>query len=209
MMKPLVDARRPRRAFMAAVVGAAMASVAAPLWAGSPEAEQLIRRMVDAVFAVLRDPELAKDRPRRMQRLREVVDPVFDWTTMARSSLGPQWRKLSEAEQAEFVRVFRELLAQRYMDDIDRFRGTEQVLVRGSESVEDLIRVNTVLVTSSRERIPIDYSLQAQSGRLGVVDFAIEGVSLVNHYRATFGRFLVNRPFSELLLQLKRKLGLS
>jgi ABC-type transporter MlaC component len=95
------------------------------------------------------------------------------------------------------------------MEDIDRFRCTEQVLMRGSESVEDLIRVKTVLVTSSRERIPIDYTLQTQSGGFQVVDFAIEGVSLVNHYRATFSRFLVNRPFSELLMQLKRKLRIS
>lgn len=207
-MRPRGDAHISRRGFAAAMIGAAIASGAAPLWAGSPEAEQLIRRTVDAVFVVLRDAELAKDRPRRMRRLREVVDPVFDWTTMARSSLGPHWRKLSEAEQAEFVRVFRELLAQRYMDDIDRFRGTEQVLVRGSESVEDLVRVNTVLITNSRERVPIDYSLRGESGGLRVVDFAIEGVSLVNHYRATFSRFLVNRAFSELLDQLKRKLGL-
>jgi phospholipid transport system substrate-binding protein len=208
-MKRLLDERTSRRAFLAALLVAALASGASPALAGSPEAEQLIRRTVDAVFVVLRDPELAKDRPRRMLRLREVVDPVFDWTTMAQSSLGPHWRKLSPAEQTEFVGVFRELLAQRYMTDIDRFSGTEQVLVRGSDSVEDLIRVNTLLVTGSRERVPIDYTLQAQSNGLQVVDFAIEGVSLVNHYRATFSRFLVNRPFSELLLQLKRKLGLA
>lgn len=208
-MKPLADGRIARRAFVVAGVAAPFVARAAPLWASSPEAEQLIRRTIDAVFIVLRDPELAKDRLRRLQRLREVIDPVFDWTTMAKSSLGPYWRKLSDAERAEFVRVFRELLAQRYMADIDRFRGTEQLLVRGSEDIEDLIRVNTVLVTNSRERIPIDYILQEQSAGLAVVDFAIEGVSLVNHYRATFSRFLVNRPFSELLGQLKQKLGIS
>jgi phospholipid transport system substrate-binding protein len=195
-----------RRAFVAAI--GALCALSVPAWAGSGEAEELIRRTVDAVFVVLRDPELAKERSRRIQRLREVVDPVFDWTAMARSSLGQYWRKLSDAEQAEFVRVFRELLAQRYMDDIDRFQGTERVLMNGSESVEDMIRVKTVLVTSSRERIPIDYILQARGTGFAVVDFSIEGVSLVNHYRATFSRFLVNRPFSELMGQLKQKLGI-
>jgi phospholipid transport system substrate-binding protein len=195
-----------RRAFVAAVGALCVLSV--PAWAGSPEAEELIHRTVDAVFIVLRDPELAKERSRRIQRLREVVDPVFDWTAMARSSLGQYWRKLSDAEQAEFVRVFRELLAQRYMDDIDRFQGTERVLMNGSESVEDMVRVKTVLVTSSRERIPIDYTLQARGTGFAVVDFSIEGVSLVNHYRTTFSRFLVNRPFSELMGQLKQKLGI-
>ncbi|HTV17321.1 MAG TPA: ABC transporter substrate-binding protein [Polyangiaceae bacterium] len=191
---------------MTAIVAAVALTSAAPARAAAADAEELIRHTVDAVFVVLRDAELAKDRPRRMQRLRDVIDPVFDWTLMAQSSLGPHWRKLSDAERAEFVRVFRELLAQRYMQDIDRFRGSEQVLVRGSDTVEDTIRVNTVLVTSSRERIPIDYFLQAEARGLQVVDFAVENVSLVNHYRATFSRFLVNRPFGELLRQLQQKL---
>jgi phospholipid transport system substrate-binding protein len=204
-----------RRAFLQVVAVLASVAVAPPASSSqapataAQAAEQLIRRTVDAVFAVLRDPALAKDRRLRMTRLREVVDPVFDWATMAQSCLGHHWRKLGEGERAEFVRVFKELLAQRYMDDIDRFRGTEQVLVRGSEKLEAMVRVKTVLVTSSREQVPMDYMIEDQGAGLAVVDLSIEGVSLVNHYRTTFSRFLVNKPFSELLDQLKRKLGMS
>ncbi len=208
------DGRLERRVFLqaAAVLGwcaAVRPASSQPPATATPAAEQLIRRTVDAVFAILRDPELAKDRRLRMQRLREVVDPVFDWATMAQSCLGHHWRKLSDTERAEFVRVFKELLAQRYRDDIDRFRGTEEVLVRGSEKLEALVRVKTVLITESREQVPMDYTLDEQSAGLKVVDLSIESVSLVNHYRTTFGRFLVNKPFGELLDQLKRKLGIS
>jgi phospholipid transport system substrate-binding protein len=202
-----------RRAFLKAAV-LAWCVVARPASSQVPPtvaqaAEVLIRRTVDSVFVILRDPELAKDRQLRMRRLREVVDLVFDWTTMAQSCLGHHWRKLSETERAEFVRVFKELLAQRYMDDIDRFRGTEQVLVSGSEKLEALVRVKTVLIIGSREQVPMDYVLEEQSAGLKVVDLSIEGVSLVNHYRTTFSRFLVNKPFNELLEQLKRKLRIS
>ena len=202
-----------RRTFLQAATVLAWCTVSRSPAAQAPTtaqaAEQLIRATVDSVFVILRDAELAKDRQLRMRRLREVVDPVFDWITMATSCLGHHWRKLGDAERAEFVRVFKELLAQRYMDDIDRFRGTEQVVVRGSEKLDALVRVKTVLITSSREQVPMDYSLEEQSAGLKVVDLAIEGVSLVNHYRTTFSRFLVNKPFSELLDQLKRKLGIS
>jgi phospholipid transport system substrate-binding protein len=166
-------------------------------------------RTVDRVFVILRDSELAKDAKRRLQRLRETVDEVFDWVTMATSSLGHYRSKLSDAERREFVSVFKELLAQRYMKDIDRFQGSERVLVRGSTRVEDVITVKTLLITSSGEQVPMDYMLRSTGPELRVIDFAIEGVSLVNHYRTTFARFLVNRPFGELLAQLKSKLGMS
>ena len=165
--------------------------------------------MVDAVFAILRDQELAKDRKLRMQRLRQEVDTAFDWVTMAKSSLGHHWRTASDAERVRFVEIFKELLAQQYMDDIDRFRGTESVTIRGSEKASELVVVKTLLLTSSREQVPMDYTLHQLEGRHWVVDLAIEGVSLVNHYRKTFSRYLVNRSLAELLAQLERKLGRS
>jgi phospholipid transport system substrate-binding protein len=176
--------------------------------AQAPEpARQVVARTVDQAFAVLRDPKLKGDAKQRMRKLREIVDRVFDWEAMAQSSLGAPWRKLDEAQRAEFVGVFKELLAQRYMDDIDRFEGTEQVQIKGSDEQADLATVRTVLITGSRDQVPIDYTLHKTAGGWRVEDVSIEGVSLVNHYRKTFARFLTNKSFSELMQQLKRKLG--
>src|SRR6185436_12189334 len=118
---------------------AATASAAGPEAAAPAKApEQLIRDTIDQVFSILRDPLLKKDSKRRIQALRAAVDQAFDWQLMARSSLGPYWRKLGDQERSEFIVVFKELLAQQYMDDIDRFQGTEQVSVKGSEKRQEL-----------------------------------------------------------------------
>lgn len=170
--------------------------------------ELLIRATIDQVFNILRDPALKQDQKLRMTKLREAVDQAFDWETMAQSSLGPPWRKLDTKQRSEFVSVFKELLAQQYMDDIDRFQGSERVEVKGSDKRAELAVVKTTLITSSREQVPMDYTLQPAGKRWVVVDLSIEGVSLVNHYRQTFNRFLANKPFPELMQQLKRRLGL-
>ena len=178
--------------------------------ADAPQEEsprQLVSETVDAVFAILRDPALKQDAKERMRQLRLVVDKVFDWPGMAQSSLGHHWRKLDEAQRAEFVAVFKELLAQEYMDDIDRFQGSERVLIKGAERAGELWIVRTTLITASREEVPIDYTLHRAQLSWAIDDVSIEGVSLVNHYRATFSRFLTNHTFAELLERLKRKLG--
>jgi phospholipid transport system substrate-binding protein len=171
-------------------------------------AEQVIRDTIDAAFKVLLDASLKNDPEKRMRRLREVVDPAFDWEAMARSSLGPHWRELDDKQKSEFVTVFKELLARQYMSDIDRFQGSEKVLVKSSEKRGDLVVVKTLLITASNEQVPIDYTLHNPNAAWRVEDVAIEGVSLVEHYRTTLGRFLVNNNFAALLPQLKRKLGL-
>jgi phospholipid transport system substrate-binding protein len=177
--------------------------------APASEPARLIRALVDEAFVILRDPELARDRSARMQKLRDAADKAFDWLAMAQSSLGHHWRKLEPEQRARFVLVFKELLARQYMEDLDRFRGTEQVQILETVAKDDLRVVKTILITAGRERIPMDYTLYAVNDRWLVNDLSIEGVSPVSHYRQSFNRFLVNKGFDELMRQLERKLGRS
>lgn len=167
--------------------------------------QQLIDRTVQDAFKVLRDAKLKSDRQARMQELRRVVDRAFDWEAMARSSLGAPWRQLNPAQRTEFVAVFKELLAERYMDDIDRFQGSEQIQVKSTERTGELAVVKTVLITSSREQVPMDYTLHPAGASWQVEDVSIEQVSMVNHYRKTFARFLASHTFAELMQQLTRR----
>ena len=178
---------RPRR--LAVLVGALALAAAADARAGAAQ-EAIIKKTIDAAFAVLKDKSLAgrEKRPQRISALRAVADRAFNWAEMARSSLGAQWRSLDGQQRGRFVEVFKEILAARYMDDIDRFQGTETVTVDGSAQQDEEVVVRTTLVTGSRERVPIDYRMRAQQGSWMVVDITIEGVSLVNHFRKTFAR---------------------
>jgi phospholipid transport system substrate-binding protein len=167
----------------------------------------VVEKTVQEALTILRDGKFKADRKLRIQKLREVADRTFDWDGMAKSSLGAPWRTLNETQRREFVEVFKELLAQRYMDDLDRFQGSEELTVGNADVQGDLAVVKTTLFTVSREQIPIDYTLRLDKGKWRAQDISIEGISLVNHYRKTFARFLTNKTFDQLLQQLKTKLG--
>jgi len=168
----------------------------------------LIRRSVDEVFAILKDPALAgKDRRGdRLAALRVVADRTFDWAEMARASLGAPWRTLDADKRRRFVEIFKDVLAARYMDDINRFQGSETVSVDGSSRDGDDDIVRTTLVTGSRERVAMDYRLRGAGERWSIVDISIEGVSLVNHYRKTFAAALVNMTVEQLTDRLAKQL---
>jgi phospholipid transport system substrate-binding protein len=196
---------RPRRR---AVLAGALLLVAATAARAAATQEAIIKQTIDAAFAVLKDKSLAgrEKRPQRIAALRAVADRAFNWAEMARSSLGAQWRSLDSQQRARFVEVFKEVLAARYMDDIDRFQGTETVTVDGSAQQDEEVVVRTTLVTGSRERVPIDYRMRAQQGAWTVVDINIEGVSLVNHFRKTFSNALGNMTVQQLIDHLKQQL---
>ena len=195
---------------MASLLVVRTAAAAPP--AGDSAAEVALRKTVDEVFAVLKDRSLAGKglRARRIAALRQIADRSFDWAEMARSSLGVAWRKLNAQERARFVDVFKDVLAAEYMDDIDRFRGTEVISVDGSSREGEDSVVRTTLVNSSRERVPMDYRMRprAAGGPSGhaIVDVSIEGVSLVNHFRKTFANALANMSIGELTDRLRQQL---
>ncbi len=192
----------------------ALAAAVIVTWMGQASAataatpEAIMRQTVDDAFAVLKDQTLAgkERRAKRIASLRQIADRTFDWSTMARSSLGAAWRSMDATQRANFVEVFKDLLAAQYIDDIDRFQGTERVTVDSSAREGDETVVHTTLITASRERVPIDYRMRQDGGRWVVVDLSIEEVSMVNHFRKTFAAALANLTPAALIDRLRRQL---
>jgi len=185
--------------------GALLVSILLAVPAAAAEAgpDEVMRQNVDAAFAVLKDKSLAgkEQRPNRIAALRRIADRVFDWPEMARSSLGVRWRSLNAQQRSQFVDVFKDVLAARYMDDIDRFQGSETIVVEGTVRQGEDTLVHTTLVTASRDRVPIDYLMRLEEAQWKVVD-----LSIVNHFRRTFAAALANMTIDQLIEKLRRQL---
>lgn len=188
-------------------IGAVVIAVSAVAAAAPLRAEQVIRRGIDDVLEVLRDPATkpAAARAQRVARLRQVADRLFDWPEMSQRSLGPAWRTIDASQRKRFAALFPDILASAYLDDLDKFRGDEQVTIERSTESVDQAEVHTIVVTHGGERVPMVYWLHRVESAWRVYDFSIEGVSLVNHYRESFARFLVNHDFEALMERLQRK----
>jgi len=79
---------------------------------------------------VLKDPNLKADGKKklRLERLKELIEPQFDFSEMAKMSLGEHWQRRSSEEQREFVKLFTELLETGYIDSIDSYDGDKMVM---------------------------------------------------------------------------------
>ncbi len=172
-----------------------------------PSAQEVIHSGIDDVLAVLRDPKTSGRgmRPQRVARLRQVADRLFAWAEMSRRSLGPAWRTIDDSQRARFSELFPDLLASAYLDDLDKFRGDEHVTIERATEADNEAQVDTTLTTHSGEHVPMVYWLHRVDGAWRIYDFSIEGVSLVNNYRESFGRFLINHDFDALMKRLESK----
>ena len=180
------------------------------LWAPSPSSAgaptEQIRASVDKIVAILNNPQLksaAKTKDRRDQ-LRQAISSRFDFTEMARRSLGSQWRRIGPKEREEFVRLFTDLLERAYIDRIEGYSDEKFAYVRENLD-KNYAEVNSRIVTNNGEEFSLNYKVMLKNGEWKVYDVVVENISLVNNYRSQFTRIIANSSYDELVRRMKEK----
>ena len=169
---------------------------------------EFVRTAIEKAVQVLKD---AKHQPQdkkneRIDRLREVLNPIFDYDEMAKRALGSHWRRRTPAEQEEFVKLFRDFLERVYSDKIDLYGG-EKVLF-GREIMDgDFAQVDSTLIRPKGEEIAVIYKLRRANGKWKVYDAVVENISIVNNYRSQFDRVISSSSYEELVKRLQEKAG--
>jgi phospholipid transport system substrate-binding protein len=165
-----------------------------------------VRRTVDNLLVILKDPRLTgeSNKDERRQKLKEVIYQRFDFTEMARRSLGSEWRRRSPEEQREFVQLFTDLLEEAYLEQIEAYRGEKVQYLKERED-DNYAEVETRIVDNKGQEFSFDYRLHNVNGDWKVYDVIIEDISLVNNYRSQFNRVLARSSFGELLKTMKEK----
>jgi phospholipid transport system substrate-binding protein len=163
-----------------------------------PEIDRVVATLENAS---LRGPGKAQE---RRQTIRAITDGVFDWTKMARRSLGPHWDKRTSAEKQEFVALFRDLIERAYITQIERYSG-EQLRYAPEVSDGDHATVATRVRTKKGQDIAIDYHMDQAGGRFMVYDVSIEHLSLVATYRAQFNEIIRTSSYQALIEKIRKR----
>ena len=167
---------------------------------------ELVKSAAEGAIAVLKDPKLKspEQKKERVERLKEIINPIFDYNEMARRSLGAHWRRRSAAEQEEFTTLFRAFLERIYADKIDFYDGQKAIF--GRENIDqDYAQVESVMINPKGEENSVIYRLKRTDGKWKVYDAVVENISIVNNYRSQFDRVISKSSYEELKKMLREK----
>ena len=166
--------------------------------AGSPTEQ--IQGAVEKATTILRDPKLPAETKRK--ELREAVYPKFDFTEMAKRSLGSHWQRRTTEEQQEFVKLFTDLMENTYLSSLESYQG-EKVVVGNEKRDKEYAEVDTKIVTKKGEEFSVNYKLRQAGSDWKIYDVVIENISLVNNYRSQFNRVIAQSSFDDLCRKMK------
>ena len=186
-----------------ALAGLLILSVA-PAWAVTPT-EQL-KGSIDKIIPILENPTLKGDDKLKERRaaIRRVATDVFDFTESARRALGPHWERRTAQERQEFSRLLGDLLERTFAARLEQYAG-ERIQYTGESVDGNLATVKTRIITKGGAALAVDYEVLQRGDRWFVYDVWIEGVSLMQNYRAQFNKIIQTSSYEDLVRKLKAK----
>ncbi|HEU4371318.1 MAG TPA: ABC transporter substrate-binding protein [Methylomirabilota bacterium] len=206
-MRPF-DNPRPLGAARVALAGLALV-VLSPGLAGAAtsargELETFFRRAI-AIQTEATSATQARDDVRGLARA------LFDGREASRRALGPDWEQCSSAERADLARTFTGVLERAYLTIVrarlPRDRPPTIRVIGEDLAGERLAVVRTTVRTRQGSDAQLDYRMTRPDKRWLIGDVVIDGVSLVDNYRAQLAHTRRRSSYAELVARLRTVAG--
>ena len=193
-----------------AVAVALLAVTLTLLWwapAGANSPTESLKEFFSRVNAILTDPATEHQPLERIARIRVLVAEVTDIPAAAAAALGPVWASRTPTERKEFVELFSELLERAY---VGRLAGAVRVTGTVSMSyLDEVVDRDTATITTKLRGSDgkIQYRMAMRGARWQVQDIVLDGVSVVENYRAQFRRMLSHESYTGVMTAMRARLA--
>ncbi len=163
-------------------------------------AEELLKNKLDAVIAVLQKKDLEQQVMKN--EIIEIVEPIFDFSLMAKLTLGRKyWPGIPKEKKERFTELFIKRLKRFYLEKLTLYTG-ETIVYKAPIQVKKKIQIPTELISKS-DKISILYKLYKSKHNWKIYDIEVQGVSVISTYRSQFYQVLSSGTIDDLLLKME------
>ncbi len=164
-----------------------------------------IMKSRDRSIKAIVNSETAGETAEEREKLRAIVEKMFDFHRFSRVALGRHWQRRTEAEKAEFVDLCRRLIVKNYADP-KLYTKSEKIdyVSSGVDSTEGVVRT---IVHYKDEQSHIDYKLHPVNDMWLVYDMVIDDLSVARNNRSQFYKEIRKSSYEGLVRKLRDKLN--
>jgi ABC-type transporter MlaC component len=143
-------------------------------------------------------------RDEKLVKLKELLRDFLDTDALGRQSMGKHLDGVTQAQQARFLDLFRDLFVRTYVQRLLLFEVPD--FAYGEEKITGSTAFVDTEIVTDRDRFAVDYELRKDGKGWLATDILIEDVSLSSNFKAQFDKALSQDSFDGLLDKLGRKL---
>ncbi len=165
-----------------------------------------LKNAIDSVIQVVTDPSYGNNKSGRREKLRSIINPMFNYQEMGKRTLGKKdWQARNKDERQQFIDLFGKLLENSYASKIESYQ--DEKIEYGDEIVKGKYAMVKTKIVRKDDTINVDYKLINGGKNWRVYDFVIEDVSMIRNYRSQFSKIIRKDSFQALLDKMSEKVG--
>lgn len=200
------------RRFITALAVIVVFAVSAPPSQAAASAETIaqgramIQGIVDEVVALISRKDISvADRDKQFQ---VIFRKNFNVPALGRYALGRYWRKASEAQRAEYLKVFERFVVKTYSVRLGQFAGEKIKIVSARPDTKGVVVESEIITGDGKAPIVLKWRIRETKMGLRIVDVVIENISMALTQKQDFASVMrqQNDGISALVAALERKI---
>ncbi len=170
--------------------------------------ETFIGNLGQKAISVLGDPSISVSQ--RHAAFAKLFTANFDLQKIGHFVLGRHWNEASPAQQAQYQKLFQQMVIAVYTQRFDTYAG-QKFVVKGSTPVAgadtDVMVHSEIEQPDGAPPIDVDWRVRETAGSDKIIDVAVEGVSMSVTQRSDFDSIVQQSGIDGLLQNMQSRIA--
>lgn len=177
--------------------------IASPSFAAAPEVQKFVEEIGNTIIKIASDTSLSETK--KKDKIIAVIDTAIDSNWIGRFVLGKNYKTANDAEKERFTKLYRDFMINTYGPKFKNYNGRKFTVNEVVEQGGFFIAKAEFLPRTSNVPISVDFRVKERDGKLVILDFIAEGVSLIETQRSEFNSAISQSGMDKFLDDLEAR----
>jgi phospholipid transport system substrate-binding protein len=134
-----------------------------------------------------------------------VIDGAIDAEWIARFVLAKNYKTANDSQKESFVKLYRDFMINTYGPKFKNYNGRKFTVNSVEYQTGFYLAKAEFLPKESDVAISVDFRVKKRNGKLVILDFIAEGISLIETQRSEFNSVIAQKGMDEFLEELTKR----
>lgn len=151
--------------------------------------------------------EKSTSEAKKKEKIIATIDNVIDSDWIARFVLGKSYKTIDEEQKARFTKLYRDFMINTYGPKFKNYNGRKFSVNSVEEQNGFYIAKSEFLPRDSNAPISVLFRVKNRDGKLVILDFIAEGISLIETQRSEFNSAISQKGIEQFLKDFAKRVG--
>jgi len=142
---------------------------------------------------------------KKKDKIIAIIDDSIDSDWISRFVLGKNYKSISDENRTKFSKLYRDFMINTYGPKFKNYNGRKFDVTDVNEQNGFFVAKAEFLPRDSNVPINVDFRVKERGGKLVILDFIAEGVSLIETQRSEFNSAISQKGVDQFLVDLEAR----